>query len=119
MRASGDDARRLWLCQGISRRTVSARSPNSSHRTHQSAIGDVFYRREGARSSEVLLIQRPTGDAVVISSGFVIRLLIEIHKKKRAGRFPRPAAVPASDPRCSVVVFGGDILAGIVRHERR
>jgi len=35
----------------------------------------------------------------------------------RDGRRARPC--PSSDPRSSGIVFGGDILAGVVRHECR
>src|SRR5258705_3424494 len=43
---------------------------------------------------------------------------IAMPQRKRAGAF-RARPFPSSDPRSSGVVFGGDILASVVRHECR
>jgi len=57
----GHDPRRLRLCQGIPRRTLSARSDDPPHRSDQPAALPVLHRRKGARAAEILLIciQRP------------------------------------------------------------
>jgi Metallo-beta-lactamase superfamily len=51
-------------------------------------------------------------------SGPKKRTSIAMPQRKRAGAF-RARPCPSSDPRSSGVVFGGDILAGVVRHECR
>ena len=53
--ASGADAWRLRLRQGISRRAAVARSHAHAHRANHRAAHSLVRRREGARSPEVLL----------------------------------------------------------------
>src|SRR6185295_20169497 len=55
LRAGGDDPWRLRLRQGISRRTLFARIPDSAHRADQPAADPEFYCRESTRPAEVVL----------------------------------------------------------------
>src|SRR3990167_6977977 len=48
-------AGRLWLRQGIPRRTLPARDDDSAHRADQPATHPVLHRREGARAAQILL----------------------------------------------------------------
>ena len=49
------DTWRFWLCERISRRAAAARSDYHPYRSDHRAADSVFYRRESARSAEILL----------------------------------------------------------------
>src|SRR3954449_11396985 len=55
VRAGGDDAWRVRLRKGISRRTLFEGIPDPAHRADQSAAHSQLYRRESAGTTEVLL----------------------------------------------------------------
>jgi len=55
VRAGGNDARRLRLCQGVSRRALFAGIIDPPHRPDQSATHTQLYRGKGAGPSEVVL----------------------------------------------------------------
>ncbi len=57
LRASGHDSRRFRLRQGISCRALSARGHDPAHRADQPATHSELYRREGARTAEVVLME--------------------------------------------------------------
>jgi hypothetical protein len=75
---------------------------------------DVGHSRPAARRPSAFHVRvRPKADLLLIPKRLLQRL-----KGKGGGAF-RARPCPSSDPRSSGVVFGGDILAGVVRHECR